>query len=188
MNKRIFTASLAAMLVLASGCTTSGPGTGDPAARRQAIDAGVDSALSTLYEQVPDSRDLVGRAQGVLVFPNVMEAGFMFAASRGQGALRVGGRTVSYHATTSGSFGLQAGAQSTAVFLLFMTQDALQRFQNSNGWTIGADASVTLINVGATAQVTTATAQQPVVGYVLSNRGLMAGISMDGTRITRLNL
>lgn len=188
MNKRVFIASLAAVAVLASGCTTTGPGTGDPAARRQAIDAGVDSALSTLYQQVPQSRELVGSAAGMLVFPNVMEAGFMVAASRGNGALRVGGRTVSYHATTSGSFGLQAGAQSTSVFLLFMTQDALQRFQNSNGWTIGADASVTLLTVGATAEMTTATAQQPVIGYVLSNRGLMAGLSLNGTRITGLNL
>jgi lipid-binding SYLF domain-containing protein len=188
MNKRFFIAALAAMAVLASGCTTSGPGTGDPAARRKAIDAAVDSSLSTLFQQVPDSRDLVGRAAGVLVFPNVVEAGFVVGASRGQGALRVGGRTVSYHATTSGSLGLQAGAQSTAVFVLFMTQDALQRFQASRGWTVGADASVTIINVGATAQVTSATAQQPVVGYVLSNRGLMAGVTLDGARVTRLDL
>jgi lipid-binding SYLF domain-containing protein len=117
-----------------------------------------------------------------------MEAGFVFGASRGQGALRVGGKTVSYHATTSGSFGLQAGAQSTAVFVLFMTQDALQRFQNSRGWTVGADASVTLITAGANAQVTTTTAQQPVIGYVLSNRGLMAGVTLDGARVTQLNL
>jgi lipid-binding SYLF domain-containing protein len=188
MNKRFFVAALAALAVLASGCTTSGPGTGDPAARRKAIDASVDSALSTLYQQVPDSRDLVGRAAGVLVFPSVLEAGFVVGASRGQGALRVGGRTVSYHATTSGSLGLQAGAQSTAVFVLFMTQDSLKRFQASRGWTVGADASVTIINVGATAQVTSATAQQPVVGYVLSNRGLMAGVSLDGARVTRLDL
>jgi lipid-binding SYLF domain-containing protein len=188
MNKRIFIASLAAMVVFASGCTTTGTGTGDPAARRKAIDASVDSSLSMLYQQVQGSQDLVGRAAGVLVFPNVMEAGFVVGASRGQGALRVGGKTVSYHATTSGSFGLQAGAQSTAVILLFMTQDALQRFQNSRGWTVGADASVTLMTVGATAQVTTATAQQPVIGYVLSNRGLMAGVTLDGARITRLDL
>lgn len=189
MNKRVFVASLAAMVVLASGCTTTtGTSTGDPAARRAAIDAGVDSSLSTLFEQVPASKELVGRAAGVLVFPNVMEAGFVVGASRGQGALRVGGKTVSYHATTSGTFGLQAGAQSTAVFLLFMTQDALRNFQNSRGWTVGADASVTLLTVGATANVTTATAQQPVIGYVLSNRGLMAGISLDGNRITRLDL
>jgi len=188
MNKRFFIAALAAMAVLASGCTTSGPSTGDPAARRKAIDAAVDSSLSTLFQQVPDSRDLVGRAAGVLVFPNVVEAGFVVGASRGQGALRVGGRTVSYHATTSGSLGLQAGAQSTAVFVLFMTQDALKRFQASRGWTVGADASVTIINVGATAQMTTATAQQPVIGYVLSNRGLMAGVTLDGARVTRLDL
>ena len=188
MNKRLFIASLAAVPVFAAGCTVSGSGTGDPAARRKAIDASVDSALSTLFQQVQGSQELVGRAAGVLVFPNVMEAGFVFGASRGQGALRVGGRTVSYHATTSGSFGLQAGAQSTAVFVLFMTQDALQRFQNSRGWTVGADASVTLVTVGATAQVTSATAQQPVIGYVLSNRGLMAGVTLDGARITRLNL
>jgi lipid-binding SYLF domain-containing protein len=74
------------------------------------------------------------------------------------------------------------------VFLLFMTQDALRNFQNSRGWTIGADASVTLLTVGANAQMTTATAQQPIIGYVLSNRGLLAGVRMDGTRITTLKL
>lgn len=188
MNKRFFIASLAAMAVLAAGCTTTGTGTGDPAARAKAIDASVDSALTLLYQQEPSSRDLVGRAAGVLVFPSVTEASFIIGASRGTGALRVGGKTVSYHATSSGSFGLQAGAQSTAVFLLFMTQDALRNFQNSRGWTIGADASVTLLTVGATAQMTTATAQQPIIGYVLSNRGLMAGVRMDGTRVTNLNL
>jgi len=187
MNKRILSV-LALFLVLASGCTTTGTSSGDPDTRRRSIDAEVDNALARLFMQVEDSEQLVGRAKGVLVFPSVMEAGFIVGASRGQGALRVGGKTISYHATTSGSFGLQAGAQSTAVFLLFMTDDALRRFQNSSGWTVGADASVTLLSVGASAQVTTATAQQPVIGYVLSNRGLMAGISLDGARITRLDL
>jgi lipid-binding SYLF domain-containing protein len=187
MNKRILSV-LAVFLVFAFGCTTTGPGSGDSDTRRRSIDAQVDNALFRLFTQVEGSEQLVGRAKGVLVFPSVMEAGFIVGASRGQGALRIDGKTVSYHATTSGSFGLQAGAQSTAVFLLFMTDDALRRFQNSSGWTVGADASVTLISVGATAQVTTATAQQPVIGYVLSNRGLMAGVSLDGARITRLDL
>jgi lipid-binding SYLF domain-containing protein len=187
MNKRILSV-LAVLLVLASGCTTTGPGSGDSDTRRRAIDANVDNALAQLFGQVGGAEQLVSRAKGVLVFPSVMEAGFMVGASRGQGALRVDRKTISYHATTSASFGLQAGARSTAVFLLFMTDDALSRFQNSSGWTVGADASVTLIAVGAGAQVTTATAQQPVIGYVLSNRGLMAGISLDGTRITRLDL
>ena len=156
--------------------------------KQGAIDANVDNALARLFEQVEGSEQLVGRARGVLVFPSVMEAGFIVGASRGQGALRVGGKTISYHATTSGSLGLQAGARSTAVFLLFMTDDALRRFQNSSGWTVGADASVTLIAARGSAQVTTATEQQPVMGYVLSSSGLMSGVSLDGARITRLDL
>ena len=186
MNKRVFVASLAALMVFASGCTTTGSGSGDPATRRQAIDSSVDNALATLYRQVPGSQDLVGRAQGVLVFPAVLEAGFIVGASRGDGALRKGGKTVSFHRTTAGSIGLQAGAQSTAMFLLFMTEDAMRNFENSRGWTAGVDASVTVISVGASAQMTTATAQQPVIGYVLSNSGLMAGVTVDGARITRL--
>jgi len=188
VNKRILRLTLAALLVLLAGCTTTGPGSGDPDLERRNIDAGVDSALSELFRQVGGSQELVAQARGVLVFPAVLRAGFIFGVARGQGALRVGGETRSYHATTGGSLGLQAGAQSTAVFLLFMTDQALTRFQNSRGWTVGADASVTLLSVGANAQVTTATAQQPVVGFVLVNNGLMAGISLDGTRITQLNL
>jgi lipid-binding SYLF domain-containing protein len=187
LSKGNFVAALVALMVFATGCTTTTGGS-DPAARRAAIDAGVDDALASLFRQVEGSRELVSQARGVLVFPDVLEAGFVFAASRGSGALRVDGATRSYHATTSGSWGFQAGAQSTAVFMLFMTDEALTRFQNSSGWTAGADASVTMISVGASAQVTTATAQQPVIGYVLSNRGLMAGISLNGARITRLDL
>jgi lipid-binding SYLF domain-containing protein len=188
MNKKILVSALAAILMLTIGCTTTGTRSGDPDVTRRSIDADADAALSRLYAQVAGSDQMVRQARGVLVFPSVLEAGFVFGASRGNGVLRVGGKTVSYHATTSGSWGLQAGAQSTAVFILFMTDEALARFQASSGWTVGADASVTLLAVGASAQVTTATAQQPVIGYVLSNRGLMAGITLDGTRITRLDL
>ena len=188
MNKCILSV-LTVFLLLASGCTTTtGLGSGDANTRRNSIDANVDNAIAQLFRQVEGAERMVDLAKGVLVFPSVLEGGFIVGASHGQGALRVDGQTVSYHATTSGSIGLQAGARSTAIYLLFMTDDALRRFRNSSGWTVGADASVTLITVGASAQVTTATAQQPVIGYVLSNLGLMAGISLDGTRITRLNL
>lgn len=180
-------ATLLGVFVFISGCSTTSPGRGDPAAQRASIDAGVDNALATLFRQEASSRDLVNRAKAVLVFPNVLEAGFVFGAKRGDGALRINGRTVSYHRVTSGTFGLQAGAQSTAVFLLFMTDDALKRFQDSRGWTTGVDASVTLLTAGANAGVSTNTVQQPVIGYVLSNQGLMAGLTIDGTRITRIN-
>ena len=188
MNKRHFLAALMGVLVLATGCTTTGPGASDPATRRQSIDSGVDNALANLYRQDPSAQQLVNRARGVLVFPSVLEAGFVFGAWRGDGALRKVGKTVSYHRTTGGSFGLQAGAQSTAVFLLFMTDDALARFEASRGWTAGVDASVTVLTVGANAQMTSATSQQPIIGFVLSNQGLMAGVTVDGSRITRLQL
>jgi lipid-binding SYLF domain-containing protein len=108
--------------------------------------------------------------------------------SYGEGAMRKGGSSTGYYSMGAGSVGLLAGAQSKAVFLLFMTQEALAKFEASKGWTAGADASVAVVNVGADAQATTQTMQQPIVGYVLTNAGLMANLSFDGTKITKLDL
>jgi len=190
MNKRKFLivgASVAALSLL-GGCTTSGNNSGDPAARRAAIDADVQQALNRLYEQVQGSRELVGSARAVLVFPSVVSAGFMIGGSHGVGALQKDGKTVRNFSMTAASVGLLAGARTKSVFYLFMAQDALTRFESSSGWTVGADASVTVINVGANAQIDTRSAQQPVIGFVLTNAGLMGNLSMDGTRITPLNL
>lgn len=191
MHKRQFLiagASAAALAVLSSACTTSGSGSGDPEERRRAIDANVDRALSQLYNQVAGSRELVTSARGVLVFPSVVSAGFIVGGSHGEGALRKGGATVSYHTMTAASVGLLAGAQSKAVFYLFMNEESLRRFESSSGWTVGADASVALVTVGANAQVDTRSVQQPVVSFVLTNSGLMANLSMDGTRVGRLGI
>jgi lipid-binding SYLF domain-containing protein len=191
MNKRMFLiagASVAALAALSTGCTTSDGSSGDPAARRRAIDADVDRALSQLYEQARGSRELVASARGVLVFPSVVSAGFIIGGTHGVGALRKGGTTVRNYSMTAASVGLLAGAQSKSVFYLFMTDDALRRFEASSGWTIGADASVALVNVGANAQVDTRNVQQPVIGFVLTNAGLMANLSMDGTRVVPLDL
>lgn len=189
MIRQLAWVALAALSLLATGCTTTGPTpSGSPAERRAALDSSVDTALKNLRRQVNGAGQLLDSAKGVLVFPDVLEAGFVVGASRGDGALRTRGRTASYHRTTSGSWGLQAGAQSSAVFVLFMTDSALQQFQRSEGWSAGVDANITVVSVGANAQITTDTAQQPVIGFVLSNRGLMAGITMNGTRVTRLRL
>jgi lipid-binding SYLF domain-containing protein len=119
------------------------------------------------------------------VFPNVLSAGFGIGGTFGDGALRKQGATAGYFTMAGGSIGLIAGAQSRAVFMLFMTDDALQRFETSRGWTAGVDANVAMGTVGATAQASTKTIQQPVIGYVLTNAGLMANASIDGTKITR---
>jgi lipid-binding SYLF domain-containing protein len=191
MNKRSFIAagaSLAALAVLATGCSTTGGGSGDPAAQRQAIDSAADSALARLYKEAAGSQEIVASARGVLVFPTVVSAGFIVGGGSGQGVMRKGGKTSGFFRMTEGSVGLLAGAQSQAVFILFLTQEALARFESSNGWTVGADGSVSLITVGANARVTTQTAQQPIVGFVLTNGGLMANLSLNGNRITPLNL
>lgn len=189
MNKRDFIAtgaSLAAVTLLAAGCTTTGGASGDPAAQRQAIDAGADSALSRLYQQVGGSRELVASSRGVLVFPTFVSAGFVVGGASGTGVMRKGGKSASYHRMTEGSVGFLAGAQSQAVFILFMTEEALKRFEASSGWTVGADASVSMINVGANAQINTTTTRQEVIGFVMTNGGLMGNLSLNGNRVTRL--
>jgi len=180
-------AALPAVTVL-SACTTTGSGGGDPAAQRQALDAAADSALARLYAQQPGSKELVNSARGVLVFPSFGSAGFLVGGGTGTGVLRARGKTVSYHRMSEASVGLLAGAQSQAVFILFMTDEALKRFEASRGWTVGADANVTMLNVGANAQITTQTAQQDVIGFVMTNRGLMGNLSLNGNRVTRLDL
>ena len=191
MNKRqliVGGLTLAGLSVLSAGCSTTSGASGDPAAQRQALNAQTDNALARLFREARDSEALVNQARGVLVFPSFISAGFIIGGASGQGVLREGGKTVSYHRMTEGSVGLLAGAQSQAVFILFMTDDSLSRFKASNGWTVGADAGVTMLTVGADARVTGRTAQQPVVGFVLTNSGLMGSLSLNGSRITPLNL
>ena len=137
-NLLIAGASVTALTLL-SACTTTGSSGGDPAAQRQALNAAADNALSRLYTQHPGSRELINSARGVLVFPSFGSAGFLVGGGTGTGVLRKAGTTASYHRMTELSVGLLAGAQSQAVFILFMTEDALKRFEASRGWTVGAD-------------------------------------------------
>ena len=191
MNRRNFIiigTSLTAAALVATGCTTTSGASGDPAAQRQSIDAAADSALSRLYAQQPGTRELVASARGVLIFPSFVSAGFIVGGGSGQGALRKGGQTTGYFRMTEASAGLLAGAQSQAVFILFMTEEALKRFEASSGWTAGVDGSIAMLNVGANAQVTTQTARQEIIGFVMTNAGLMGNLSLNGNRITRLSI
>ncbi|WP_109476528.1 YSC84-related protein [Paraburkholderia sp. C35] len=195
MQRRHFvTASVAALAyggLLMSGCTTtksSGESAATDMSKRQSIDASVDGTLSKLYTTVQGSRELVAKARGVLVFPSVLQVGFVVGGQYGEGALRVGGSTAGYYSTISGSFGLQLGAQSKAIIFLFMTQDALDKFRNASGWSAGADASVALLKVGANGALDTTTATAPVEAIVMTNSGLMADVSLAGTKVSKLNI
>lgn len=188
------TAVVAGSLVLA-GCTATtnkgnpvGESPGTNASKRADINAGVDATLSRMYQQVPGSRELVSRARGILVFPRVLQAGFVVGGEYGEGALRTGGSTYAYYNLVAGSFGLQAGAQSKAVVFLFMTDDALKSFESRQGWSVGGDASVALLKMGANGAVDTTTATKPVQVIVLTNAGLMADLSLQGMKVTRMNI
>jgi len=158
------------------------------AAKRHEIDAKVNETLSKLFETVNGSKELVSKANGVLVFPSVIKAGFVAGGEYGQGALRVGGKTVGYYSTAAASFGLQAGAQSKAVIFLFMTHDALSSFRNSKGWSVGGEGSVALLTVGANGQIDTTTATAPVQAIVMTNAGLMGDVSLSGAKVSRLKI
>jgi lipid-binding SYLF domain-containing protein len=182
--------AVAALTVALAGCTaTTNTGANkDVEQERQSINSQVDATLGKLYTQVKGSRELVSKARGVLVFPNVVKAGFIVGGQYGEGALRVGGTSAGYYNTTAISVGLQAGAQSKALIFLFMTQDALDTFRNRDGWSAGADASVAVLKLGANGAVDTTTATAPVEAFVLTNAGLMADLSVDGTKISKMKL
>jgi len=195
MNRRGFvqmgsTALTVAGLTLAvSPLTLSDAFAGESnAAKRQEIDAKVNRTLSRLYETVKGSKELVAKANGVLVFPSVLKVGFIAGGEYGEGALHVKGKSAGYYSTVSGSFGLQAGAQSKAVIFLFMTHDALNDFRNSKGWSVGGEGSVALLKVGANGEIDTTTATASVEAIVLTNAGLMGDVSLSGTKVSRLKI
>ena len=178
-------------LVLA-GCTTTATTTaptGDRSTlskRQHEINTSVDASLARLYTTVPGSRELVTKANGVLVFPSVIAAGLVVGAQYGEGALRVHSNAPEYYNLASLSVGLQIGAQSKAIIFLFMTQDALDKFRKSEGWSVGADASVAVLKVGANGAIDINSASAPIVAFVVTNAGLMANLTLEGTKITRI--
>lgn len=168
--------------------STTSPTPTIPSNTRASVDTQVDAALNRLYNTVPGSRELVARSKGVLVFPAVVGGSFIVGGEYGRGALRVDGKTLDYYSTTAASIGLQAGAQSKAVYYVFTTQEALDKFRASKGWTAGIDATVAVAQIGANGTLDTQTLQQPVVAFVLNNAGLEAGVSLQGAKISKIAL
>lgn len=188
MNRRLFMSLPSLALAPALfGCTTNMSGS-DAAAKRREIDAGVDGTMTKLFASASSAQGLAQQAKGILVFPKILAGGFIVGAEYGEGALRVNNASVGYYRTTSASFGLLAGAQSKALIMMFMTDDALQKFQASKGWTAGVDGSVALATIGANGQVDTNTARAPIIGFVLTNAGLMANLSLEGTKVSKLDI
>jgi lipid-binding SYLF domain-containing protein len=151
------------------------------------IDASVDIAIERFYKQVEGAEELVKTSKGMLVMPNVKKGAFIVGAEYGQGALRVGGKSVDYYSTGSGSIGLQIGGQAKDIILLFMTDEALKQFRASKGWETGVDGNVALITIGAGGRADTRTLKEPIVGFVYDAKGLIADISLKGAKFSKLD-
>ena len=151
------------------------------------IDASVDVAIERFYKQVEGAKELVKASKGILVMPNVKKGAFIIGGEYGQGALRVGGKSVDYYNTISGSIGLQIGGQAKDIILLFMTDEALKQFRASKGWEAGVDGNVALITIGAGGRADTRTLKDPIVGFVFDAKGLIADISLKGAKFRPLD-
>lgn len=152
----------------------------------ESIELDVEEALQVFKEEIDGSEIFLDQSAGYLVFPRALRAGLVAGAETGEGVLRIDGETVDFFRITSGSLGLQAGAQARSMIICFMTESALQQFQNSNGWRVGIDGSVALIDIGAGKTIDSQNISDPVVGFIFNNSGLMANLTLEGTRFTRI--
>ena len=151
------------------------------------IDASVDVAIERFYKQVKGAEEFVKASKGMLVMPNVVKGAFIVGGEYGEGALRIGGKTVDYYNTISGSIGFQIGGESKDIILLFMTEEALKSFRESKGWEAGVDGNVVLITVGGGERGDTTTSKDPVVGFVFDAKGLIADISLKGAKFSKVD-
>jgi lipid-binding SYLF domain-containing protein len=179
MNKRILVGLASAVALLVAG--TAG------AASAEKIEREVAKTITVFNEEVKGADTFLNKAAGYLVFPKVYKVGIGVGAESGEGALRVGGKTVDYYRTTSGSIGFQLGAQAKSIVIAFMTREALDKFRNATGWKVGVDGSVALIDLGAGKTIDTDNVRDPVVGFIFGSKGLMYNLTLEGSKITKLD-
>ncbi|MBI2753562.1 MAG: hypothetical protein HYX46_08645 [Betaproteobacteria bacterium] len=156
------------------------------AASREEINAEVREAIANFYKHTGAGKELAQKAAGVLVFPSVVKAGIGIGGEYGEGALLVKGNTVAYYNVAAASIGFQLGAQARSQIILFMNQNVLSQFRNSKGWTAGVDGSVALATLGAGGSIDTETAKKPVIGFIFSGKGLMYNLTLEGSKITKI--
>jgi lipid-binding SYLF domain-containing protein len=156
------------------------------AATAEDLDRDCRQALQTLYRTHPVAESLSHMAKAVLVFPNIVKAGLVFGGSYGEGALLKDGRVVEYYNSVTGSWGLQAGAQSYAYVVFMMTADAVLYLEQTKGWEIGLGPTVVVVDEGIAKNLSTSTFKDDAYAFIFSQQGLMAGVSVEGTKISQI--
>jgi len=157
------------------------------AASATEIDIGVNETLKNFTQEMAGGAEFLERAKGVLVLPKVIKAGFGIGGEYGEGALQVNGETIDYYSTAAASIGLQLGAQSKSLVIVFLETDSLHYFRNSKGWKAGVDGSVAVVEWGASEDINTIDIEDPIVGFVFSNKGLMFNLTLEGSKFTRID-
>jgi len=177
---------ITALLVLASVTGTLISPNPAGAATAAEINRDVKSALEKLYAKSPKAKTFGEKAKGVLVFPGITKGGFMVGGQIGEGALLVGGKTTGYYNTVQVSYGFQAGLQKYGYALFFMTDSAVKWIDKSDGWEIGTGPSIVVMDTGAAGSATTTTLQSEIYAFFFDQKGLMGGLGLQGTKITKI--
>lgn len=145
------------------------------------------AALEKLYLHTPAARTLASSAAGILVFPEMTKAGFLVGGQYGNGVLFKHGRVAGFYNSTALSYGLQAGVHQFGYALILMTDEAINYLDRSEGWEVGVGPTITVVDKGLAASLTTTTAKNGVYAFFFEQRGLMAGLGIQGTKISRIN-
>jgi len=156
------------------------------AASAAEINKDANAALARLYEKVPEARTLAAQAKGILIFPSIVKAGFLFGGQYGEGVLLKHGRTAGYYNSVAASYGLQAGVQSFGYAMFFMNDSALAYLDKSEGFEIGVGPSIVVVDAGTAKTLTTTTGRSDVYAFIFSQKGLMAGLGLQGSKISRI--
>jgi lipid-binding SYLF domain-containing protein len=178
---------LSLILMIAAALITTWSTGAALAASASEIDRNATQALYTLYSTTPGAKALGDKAKAILIFPSIVKGGFIVAGQFGDGALRKRGRTVGYYRSVAASYGLQAGAQSFGYILFFMDEASLQYLNKSDGWELGSGPSLVVLDKGFGKNLSTTTMQKGVYAFIFNQKGLMGGIGIQGSKITKIN-
>ncbi len=151
------------------------------------LNVSAEAALTNLYSHIPVAKELSKKATAVLVFPSIIKAGFLVGGEYGDGVMRKDGKPTGYYRTAGVSYGLQAGAQDFGYALFFMDPKSLAYLDSNDGWELGTGPSLVVVDQGMAANLTTTTIQEGVYAFVFGQSGLMAGIGIQGSKITRID-
>lgn len=181
MKFKVLTALAGGAVALA--VSTTGASAAQTAAE---LSAAVQKTIAACYQTVQTCKEFGNKASGMLVFPEVTKAAIGVGGEYGEGALVIDGKTVGFYSTTAASLGLQLGAEQRSQIIMFMTDEVLKKFRASDGWEIGGKAGVTVIDTGMGGKIDTKSFNDPVVGYIFGEKGLMADLSFEGQKISKI--